>query len=218
MENYGNFTGDNHDTVHYQVSDDGATIYYAEQMKHDHPSWDDWCSGTAAIDVKAERVTGEDVTIDPDHAPDVAALDAANRALDSYHATRDDMRNMYLPELPEVAALVSERSGVRVYGVTHNGYETTVTDDLDGSDYLCFTARGSDYHGRELAAASNGYRWSVYACNVDRLNEWISGGWGDHTDFPYRDESVEDCHGYTFQNIERNGDSFPAKGELLDTI
>lgn len=221
MENYGSFISD-HDTVYFQVSKDGNSIYYAEQMRDDYPSWGDLCSGTAVIDVSAGELTGEDVSIDPEHAPDMAALNAAQRTLDSYQGGDSYERYIYDRELWEISAKVAKRAGVGIYGVSHYHYATTVTNRLEHAEYLCFINRpvddGGDYHGREFCAAANGYRWSVYRCNMSRLQAWITDGWGDHTDFDYRGESVEDCHGYTWQNIGYDGDSFPTKGELLDTI
>lgn len=222
MENYGSFISD-HETVYFEISEDGESIYYAEQMRDDYPSWGDLCSGTAVIDVSVGELTGEDISIDPNHAPDMVALDAANRILISDSQQRNDYR-AYGGELElwEIAAKVAERAGVGIYGVAHHHYTTSVTTRLEHAEYLCLINRpvddGGDYHGREFCAAANGYRWSVYRCDMSRLQAWIADDWGDHTDFDYRGESVEDSHGYTWGNIAHDGDSFPVEGELLDTI
>lgn len=216
MEKFGDFES-RQSNGYYAVI--GDTVRFATPMHYDDPSWGNMCSGTAVIDVQSLEIDGSDVSIDHSHAPDMAALAAAERVLEAYSAQDDDYRdNAVYQELWEIAEKVSQRTGIQVVGVHHNrGYDTQVSDDLEHADYILFCASG-DYHGREFAAMCNGYRWSVYDVPKERVEQWINDDWGTIDDFDFVGFATDSCHGYTWGDIDCSGYSNPDYDDLVDAL
>lgn len=216
MEKFGEFEH-NHATVVY--ADLGETVRFATQMIHDDPSWGDLCSGTAVLDTETFEIVHSDVTIDPNHAPDMIALTAAERVLEAYSAQDYDYRdNGSSLDLWDIAEKVSKRTGIQVVAVKHNrSYDTKVTENLEYADYILFCSSG-DYHGREFAAMCNGYRWSVYDVPKARLEQWINDDWGTIVDFDFVGEATEDCHGFVWDDATTAGDTYPVYDDLVDAL
>lgn len=189
----------------------GDTIRFAKEMEYDDPSWDDWCSGVAVISTEAMEITGDDVTIDPNHAEDVNNLKVAQRILDSYESQTDDW--VITRELWEVAELIAKRTGVTVLGLDVGHYMASVTKDLTHAEYI-LVGRNAENHAKEYAAQINGARWSIYDVPKARVDQWISDDWGTIENFDFVSESTDDCHGYVWENIDSEGFSTPTEKEL----
>lgn len=218
MEMFGEFEAHTGTVVY---ADLGNIVRFAQQMRNDDPEWGDMCSGTAVIDTEILEIVHSDVTIDPNHAPDTEALAAAERTLKAYRYQNNGGNNHIITEeleLWEMAEKVSKRTGIQAVAMQHNrGYDTEVTENLEHADYILFCASG-DYHGREFAAMCNGYRWSVYDVPKERVEQWINDDWGTVEDFDYVGESTDDCHGYTWEDIDRSGYSTPDYNDLVNAL
>ena len=212
MEKFGEFEA-SYGTVYY--ADLGETVRFADRMMIDDPSWGDMCSGTAVIDTRSLEIVHSDITIDPNHAPDVEALAAAERVLAAYNAQDDDYRDHGSAlELWEIAEKVSQRTGIQVVAVHHDrNWDTQVSEYLENADYIMFCASG-DYHGREFAAMCNGYRWSVYDVPKERVEQWINDDWGSVDDFDFTGQSTDECHGYMWNDATIEGRTVPTYEDL----
>lgn len=191
-----------------------TTRFAAQYTEYDMPTFGDWCSGTAVIDVEALEVVDSEVSIDKDNPDDLKALEVAERIIEAYKAQEDDYRDdSEWFELCEIAEKVSKREDMLAFGV-HDQYDFyKVDEDLTTARFILIH-KSHDYHGREFCAKANSHAYMICDVPASRVEQWINDGWGDITDFDFVSEAEFPVYGVVFQNVDRYGDSSPTEQEL----
>lgn len=202
------------DSKVYMLDMGETTRFAAQYTEYDMPTFGDWCSGTAVIDVEALEVVDSEVSIDKDNPDDLKALEVAERIIEAYKAQEDDYRDdSEWFELCEIAEKVSKREDMLAFGV-HADYGFYKVDDSLTTARFILIHKSHDYHGREFCAKANSHAYMICDVPTSRVEQWINDGWGDLTNFDFVSEAEESVYGVVFDNLDQYGESTPTEQEL----
>lgn len=191
-----------------------TTRFAAQYQEYDVPTWDDWCSGTAVIDVEALEVVDSESTIDRDNPNDLKALAIAERIIEAYKSQEDDYRaDSEWKELWEIAGLIGNRAEQDITAVHENYGMWSTSHELEHARYILVNS-SHDGHGRVFCAKTNNYAYKICDVPTKRVEQWINDGWGDITDFDFSSEAEDEVYGVVFNNLDVYGDSTPTEQEL----